>query len=872
MTAHEIRRQFLDFFASKGHTIVPSAPIVIKNDPTLLFTNAGMNQFKDYFLGNKPAPYPRVADTQKCLRVSGKHNDLEEVGVDTYHHTMFEMLGNWSFGDYFKKEAIDWSWELLTEVYKIPKDQLYVTVFGGDEKEGLARDEEALNLWKAHVDENRILFGNKKDNFWEMGDTGPCGPCTEIHVDCRTAEEKQTVAGKNLVNADHPQVIEIWNNVFMQYNRLKDGSLQPLPAQHVDTGMGFVRLVRVLQGKQSNYDTDVFTGTIAEVAKITGKAYDFSDSKAAIAFRVIADHIRAISFTIADGQLPSNTGAGYVIRRILRRAVRDNFTYLDYKQPLLHALLPGLAEQFKGVFPELLAQLDFVSKVVREEEDAFLRTLDKGLKRLDELMGASKEQVIDGGAAFELFDTYGFPIDLTRLIASENGLSVDEEGFNKGLTEQKTRSRAATALDTEDWVVLKDGSTRFVGYDSLEAKTEVLRYRKVKAKGKESYQIVLGETPFYAESGGQVGDKGELIMQNAKCKIYDTKRENDLIIHFTDSIPEDLSGEVLASVDAPLRKATEWHHSATHLLHAALRQVLGTHVAQKGSLVNGEQLRFDFSHFAKMTDEEIVAVEKMVNEKIRQNIPVVIKSMSKDEAIAMGAMALFGEKYGDVVRVVVMDPAYSIELCGGTHVGTTGELGFFKLKSEGAVAAGVRRIEAVSGAAAETLIQNELAQLRAAKEVLKNPKDLAKSIEGLQEEAASLRKKLEAMEGKQIAVMAEEFAQKSNNVNGLDFVGVNAEVSSADALRKLAGDILRKLNDGVVVVTATTADKASVAIALSDAAQAKGLDATKLIKEIVAPLIKGGGGGQKGLATAGGQEVANLHQVIADVKGKVLQG
>jgi alanyl-tRNA synthetase len=866
MTASDIRRQFLDFFASKGHLIVPSAPIVVKNDPTLLFINSGMAPFKDAFLGNKPAPAPRVADTQKCLRVSGKHNDLEEVGVDTYHHTMFEMLGNWSFGDYFKKEAIDWSWELLTEVYKIPKDQLYVTVFGGDEAEGLPRDEEALSFWRAHVAEDRILFGNKKDNFWEMGDTGPCGPCTEIHVDTRTPEEREDGRGASLVNADHPQVIEIWNNVFMQFNRVKDGSLHPLPAQHVDTGMGFERLVRVLQGKQSNYDTDVFSGTIAAIARITGKDYTATDSKQDIAFRVLADHIRAIAFTIADGQLPSNTGAGYVIRRILRRAVRYYYSYLDYKQPLLFQLIPIIAKQFENVFPELHKQEDFVVKVVKEEEDAFLRTLEKGLKRLDELIASSTANIIDGTTAFELFDTYGFPIDLTRLIASEKGYTVDEAGFEKGLQEQKARSRAATALDTEDWVVLKEGASKFIGYDSLETKTEVLRYRKVKAKGKESYQIVLAETPFYAESGGQVGDKGKLAIGNLQFAIIDTKKENDLIIHFAESIPEDLNGEVIASVDIERRLNTEVHHSATHLMHAALRSVLGTHVAQKGSLVNQEHLRFDFSHFAKMTDEELAAVERLVNEKIRENVPVIIKSMSKDEAIAMGAMALFGEKYADVVRVVIMDPNYSIELCGGTHVGNTGELGFFKIKSEGAVAAGVRRIEAVSGAAAEEYIQSELAQLRAAREAFKNPKDLGKSIESLQEETATLRKKLEAMEDRQLAAMAEELSQKGESQNGFRFVGAHVDVSSMDALRKLSGDVLRKLADGVAVLTSIINEKASVAIAVSEAVQQKGVDAGKLIKEQVAPLIKGGGGGQKGLATAGGQDAGRLPEVIAQVK------
>jgi alanyl-tRNA synthetase len=869
MTASEIRRQFLDFFKSKGHTIVPSAPIVIKNDPTLLFTNAGMNQFKDAFLGNKPAPFPRVADTQKCLRVSGKHNDLEEVGVDTYHHTMFEMLGNWSFGDYFKKEAIDWSWELLTDAYGIPKEQLYVTVFGGDEAENLAPDTESLEFWKKHVSEDRILFGSKKDNFWEMGDTGPCGPCTEIHVDCRTPEERAAGDGAKLVNADHPQVIEIWNNVFMQFNRLKDGSLHELPAQHVDTGMGFERLVRVLQGKQSNYDTDVFSNTIARTSEITGKTYQAGDATPDIAFRVIADHIRAISFTISDGQLPSNTGAGYVIRRILRRAVRYYYSALDYRQPLLYQLVPMIAEQFAEVFPELQKQHDFVARVVREEEEAFLRTLEKGLRRLDELVSSAENKEIAGAAAFELFDTYGFPIDLTRLIAGEKGYRVDEAGFEKGLQEQKERSRAATALDTGDWVVLKEGSTHFVGYDCLEAVTEILRYRKVSAKGKEHYQLVLGQTPFYAESGGQVGDQGILRIGSEELPVIDTKKENDLIVHFTSRIPEDLQGTVHAAVDINRRMNTEVHHSATHLLHAALRSVLGTHVAQKGSLVNDAHLRFDFSHFAKMTDEEILAVERMVNEKIRENIPVVIKNMDKEEAVALGAMALFGEKYGDIVRVVVIDPNYSIELCGGTHVGSTGELGFFRLTSESAVAAGVRRIEALSGAAAEELIQSELSQLRGIKERFKNPKDLNKSIDTLQEEANALRKKVEALENRQLALQAAELATQRETVNGLEFHGSLVEVSSADALRKLAADILRKLDQGVVALSADVQGKAAVAIALSESAQERGMDAVKLIKEVVAPQIKGGGGGQKGLATAGGQNVDKLAEVIAGIKAKL---
>ncbi len=871
LTGNEIRQQFLDFFRSKGHTIVPSAPIVVKNDPTLLFTNAGMNQFKDYFLGNKQAPNPRAADTQKCLRVSGKHNDLEEVGVDTYHHTMFEMLGNWSFGDYFKKEAIEWSWELLTDVYKIPKDKLYVTVFGGDEKEGLPMDREAYDFWKQHIAEDRILMGNKKDNFWEMGDTGPCGPCSEIHVDCRTEEEKKAVAGKDLVNADHPQVIEIWNNVFMQFNRLKDGSLQNLPAMHVDTGMGLERLVRVLQGKQSNYDTDLFTGTIAAIEKITKKQYGYTDSKQDIAFRVLSDHIRAISFTIADGQLPSNTGAGYVIRRILRRAARYYYSYLDYKQPLLTQLVPVIAEQFKNVFPELHQQVDLVSKVIKEEEDAFLRTLDKGLKKIDEIITDTKNansSIINGRFAFELYDTYGFPIDLTRLIGQENNLQVDETAFETEMQQQKNRSRAATALDTEDWVVLAEGSTKFVGYDSMEAEAQVLKYRKVKAKGKESYQLVLDQTPFYAESGGQVGDRGELIWENEKISIIDTKKENDLIIHFTENLPVQLDGPLLAAVDVEKRRETMAHHSATHLLHAALRNVLGTHVAQKGSLVNEEHLRFDFSHFAKVSDEEIAKIEAMVNEKIRENILVVIKEMAKDEAVKLGAMALFGEKYGDVVRVVVMDPGYSIELCGGTHVGNTGQLGFFKIKHESAVAAGVRRIEAVSGAAAERYVNEHLETLRNINSALKNPKDAIKAIEKLQEEKAQLEKHVESLEARQLVGLRNELLHKDQIINQVTFVGEIVHVSSADALKKLCMDLKNHLNDHVLVLCSNIDGKAFVAVGVADTvAAAKGLDAGKIIKEHIAGLIKGGGGGQKTLATAGGQGVAALQAVIDKVKG-----
>jgi alanyl-tRNA synthetase len=912
LTSSEIRNKFLNFFASKGHQIVPSAPIVVKNDPTLMFTNAGMNQFKDYFLGNKKAPSSRIADTQKVLRVSGKHNDLEEVGVDTYHHTMFEMLGNWSFGNpqqatagYFKKEAIEWSWELLTKVLQIPVDRLYVSVFQGDAKEGLPLDEEAAEEWKKWIAEDRILPGNKKDNFWEMGDTGPCGPCTEIHVDMRPDEERNTVDGKSLVNADHPQVIEIWNNVFIQYNRLKDRSLQQLPAKHVDTGMGFERLVRVLQQKSSNYDTDIFTGTIEKIASLANVPYKGSDNKSDIAFRVLADHIRAISFTIADGQLPSNTGAGYVIRRILRRAVRYYYSYLNYQQPLLFELVPVISKQFEDVFPELHKQEQFVTKVIKEEEEGFLRTLEKGLKRFSDLQyyiinksvedfpGLNKNKkfvsqkeimeslsnsvnsnlsktIVPGELAFELFDTFGFPIDLTQLLAKEMEWDVDIEGFNVEMQKQKNRSRSASATDTEDWIIVNESNNNslFVGYDLLETPANILRYRKVKAKGKEAYQLILDKTPFYAESGGQVGDTGQLIINNEQLIIFDTKKENNLIIHFVERIPDDIIGEVVAKVNAIKRKKTALHHSATHLLHAALRKVLGTHVAQKGSLVNADYLRFDFSHFSKMTIEEILEVQKIVNQKIRENIPVVIKEMSKDEAVAMGAMALFGEKYGDKVRVVSIDPNYSIELCGGTHIEATGELGFFKITSEGAIAAGVRRIEAICGIAAEDYINNQFQQISEVKEALKNPKDLIRSIQSLTEENTSLRKTIEKFEQVQLKVLRDALLKKTQQINGVNFIGEQVEVNSADALKKLVLDTQTNSSNAVIVLTSSIEGKAYVAISITDElAKEKNLDAVQIIKQKIAPLIKGGGGGQKTLATAGGQDIAALHQVIETTKG-----
>ena len=891
MTSPEIRQQFLDFFASKGHAIVPSAPIVVKNDPTLLFTNAGMNQFKDFFLGNQAPSHKRIADTQKCLRVSGKHNDLEEVGVDTYHHTMFEMLGNWSFGDYFKGEAIEWSWELLTKVFGIDPARLYVTVFEGDASENLPASSVALMHWKKWVTEDKIVFGNKKDNFWEMGDTGPCGPCSEIHVDMRSEEEIAKIPGRDLVNKDHPQVIEIWNNVFIQYNRKKDGSLEPLPNKHVDTGMGFERLVRVIQNKKSNYDTDVFTGTIEVVEKITNKKYDYSDTKEAVAFRVIADHIRAIAFTIADGQLPANTGAGYVIRRILRRAVRYYYSYLDYKHPLLHQLIPHLAKQFENVFPELTGQLEFVTKVVKEEEEGFLRTLEKGLKRMDDIISTHpKNSSIEGKLVFELFDTFGFPVDLTRLIASENELQVDEPGFEKEMQQQKNRSRAATAIDTGDWIqVNPDKETNFVGYTSMEATATIIKYRNVKAKGKEAYQWVLAETPFYAESGGQVGDIGNLQFEDGTTiEVTDTKKENNLFIHFTDSLPTHISNSVKATVNAPARKATTLHHSATHLLHAALRNILGKHVAQKGSLVNTEQLRFDFSHFAKMTAEEISQVETMVNAKIKENIPVVIKEMNKEEAIGLGAMALFGEKYGDKVRVVIMDPAYSIELCGGTHVGHTGEIGTFILKAEASVAAGVRRIEAVVGEAAAKHItevneklHKQIVQLTEACALLalktsasfKAPEwnenaavsVLNDTIASLQSSQKELSKKLESQEALLVNELTTQYTSQFETINGTAFLGKEIQLSSADNLKKLAVALGLTQNNHCIVLVATIEGKAAVTVSISESLTAK-MQATQIIKEKIAPLIKGGGGGQKTLATAGGQDASQLYKVIEVVK------
>ena len=886
MTSTEIRNKFLQFFKEKGHQIVPSAPIVLKDDPTLLFTNAGMNQFKDYFLANKQPPYKRVVDTQKCLRVSGKHNDLEEVGVDTYHHTMFEMLGNWSFGDYFKEEALTWSWELLTEVYKIPKDRLYASVFAGDEKENLPASTVALRIWKTLVPEDHIVLGDKKDNFWEMGETGPCGPCSEIHVDCRPDEERKKTPGHLLVNKDHPQVIEIWNNVFMQYNRLKDGTLQPLSSTHVDTGMGLERLVRVIQGKESNYDTDIFSGTIQETEKLSSKKYTAGDSNQDSAVRVLADHIRAIAFTISDGQLPSNTGAGYVIRRILRRAVRYYYSYLDVKEPILYLLLPGLASQFKDVFPELHAQLSFVSKVVKEEEESFLHTLGKGLKKIDDIIAASKSSgVIAGAAAFELYDTYGFPVDLTKLISSENGITVDEEGFEREMQTQKNRSRAATASDVDDWIEVGEkakskeskldngkfvSSSLFLGYDTLESDSILLRYRRVTSKSEVMYQLVLDKTPFYAESGGQVGDTGIITIGGEDINVVSTKKENDLIVHAVLNLPEKITSKVTARVDVDRRKQIALHHTGTHLLHAALRSVLGDHVAQKGSLVNENGLRFDFSHFAKMTEDELESVSELINQKIRKNIPVVIKEMHKDEAIKLGAMALFGEKYGEMVRVVIIDPSYSIELCGGTHVASTAELGHCIITGESSVASGVRRIEALCGYAADKKNSANKDLLKQVQEILKNPRDVIKAIEHTVDENSTLRRKLEQIENKLSVYLQKELIAGAEQIKGINFIGEVVTLSSSDLVKKTCNELRNAFANTIVVLGATIDGKASIALGLSDKLSLDmDLDAVTLIKTHVAPIIKGGGGGQKVLATAGGQLPEGLKDAIQAIKKSI---
>ncbi|MFT2007599.1 alanine--tRNA ligase [Pontibacter sp. 13R65] len=866
MNSAEIRQKFLDFFVSKQHQVVPSAPIVVKDDPTLMFTNAGMNQFKDYFLGNKPAPYKRAADTQKCLRVSGKHNDLEEVGYDTYHHTMFEMLGNWSFGDYFKKDALEWAWELLTEVYQLPKDRLYVSVFEGDAKENLGKDEEAYAIWKTMIAEDRILFGSKKDNFWEMGDTGPCGPCSEIHIDLRTPEEIAQVPGRDLVNNDHPQVVEIWNNVFMEFNRLADGSLVKLPAQHVDTGMGFERLCMAIQGKRSNYDTDVFQPLIQFVAKEAGVTYG-DEEKTDIAIRVISDHIRAIAFAIADGQLPSNNKAGYVIRRILRRAVRYGFTFLDFKKPFLFRLTEVLADQLAHVFPELKQQLSFVQRVIEEEENAFLRTLENGLKRLDALEERfkSSDNTIDGKTAFELYDTFGFPLDLTALIAREKGLKVDEAGFEVEMEQQKNRSRNASASEQTDWVVLQpDVSTEFIGYDTETADSHIVRYRQVKTKNKSEYHLVLDKTPFYAESGGQVGDTGFLISGTEQVEVLDTKKENDLILHITAKLPQQVEASFRSEVNAERRNLIRKNHSATHLLHAALRKVLGDHVQQRGSLVNEKVLRFDFSHFAKVEEAQLREIEHIVNERIRQGIALEEqRNVPITEAKNMGAMALFGEKYGEFVRVIAFDREHSVELCGGIHVLNTGHIGYFKIVSESSVAAGVRRIEAVTAVSAEEFVQQQLNELNAVREVLSTQNNVSGAVQKLQEENKALQKQLEQFELKQLSSLKNTLATKAQTLGEVNFIAEVVEVSTADYLKKLAFDLRQAVENLVLVLAAEIDGKPQIAVMLSDnLVSDRQLNASQLVREL-AKEIKGGGGGQPFYATAGGKDASGLQAVPA---------
>ncbi|NRA47655.1 MAG: alanine--tRNA ligase, partial [Phaeodactylibacter sp.] len=799
MTAQEIRQAFLDFFQSKEHKIVPSAPIVSKDDPTLMFTNAGMNQFKDYFLGNQTPEVPRIADTQKCMRVSGKHNDLEDVGRDGTHHTMFEMLGNWSFGDYFKKEAIEWSWELLTEVYKIPKENLYATVFGGDEQEGLPADEEAKSFWLAYLPEDHILYGSKKDNFWEMGDTGPCGPCSEIHIDLRTDERKAELPGRELVNMDHPEVVEIWNNVFIQFNRKADSSLEKLKAAHVDTGMGFERLCMVLQGKTVTYDTDVFTPILRKIESLTGKTYEGSfspDAKSDMAMRVVADHLRAVAFTIADGQLPSNTGAGYVIRRILRRAVRYYYSFLDVQSPMIYQLLPVLVEEMGAFFPELEAQQEQIAKIIEAEEKTFLNTLEKGISRFESI--EAKDGIIQGQDAFSLYDTYGFPIDLTRLMAEERGLQVDEAGFEAALGAQKARARADAHKKVGDWHIVKDGEeVEFVGYDNLIVEqAQVLKYRTVDIKKKQQFQVVLNQTPFYAESGGQVGDTGLLFFGDEKVPVIDTQKENELIIHIVKAFPKDMEATVRAEVNAGKRQATASNHSAVHLMHAALHEVLGDHALQKGQNVDDKRLRFDFSHFQSMTAEEVQKVEDRVNEQIRRNIQLEDeRNVPIEEAKSSGALMLFGEKYGESVRIVTFDRSFSRELCGGTHVGATGEIGVFKILSESAVAAGVRRIEAVTADHAATFIQKELDALNNVRQLLKNPKDVAKSVSSLQEENKTLRKEVERLRAEQANALKGGLKETVEAINGVNFLSAKLPLDDANAIKTLAYQLEEELGN-----------------------------------------------------------------------------
>ncbi|AOC93855.1 Alanine--tRNA ligase [Flavobacterium anhuiense] len=871
MKSQDVRKQFLDFFESKGHTIVPSAPIVLKDDPTLMFNNSGMAQFKEFFLGNGTPKSPRIADTQKCLRVSGKHNDLEEVGIDTYHHTMFEMLGNWSFGDYFKKEAINWAWELLTEVYKIPKENLYVSVFEGSKEDNVPFDQEAWDIWKTLIDEDRIILGNKKDNFWEMGDQGPCGPCSEIHVDLRSEEEKALVSGKSLVNNDHPQVVEIWNNVFMEFNRKADGSLEKLPAQHVDTGMGFERLCMALQGKTSNYDTDVFMPLIREIETITGAKYTTNDvtgiseeqNKMNIAIRVVADHVRAVAFAIADGQLPSNTGAGYVIRRILRRAIRYGFTFLGTKEPFIFKLVETLSEQMGDSFPEIRTQKALCSNVIREEENSFLKTLDQGLVLLDAVISNNNTDTVDGKKAFELYDTYGFPIDLTALILSERGLKLDEEGFQEQLQLQKERSRAASKVTAGDWnVIVEDDIQEFVGYDRLSQQVKITKYRRVEsAKDGEIFQLVFNATPFYGESGGQTGDKGYLEAQNGDIVyIIDTKKENNQTIHLAKSLPENLTGTFNAVVDANQRAKTSSNHSATHLLHQALRKILGTHIEQKGSMVRNASLRFDFSHFAKVSDEELVEVENFVNARIRESLPLIEKrAIPKEQALEEGAIALFGEKYGDLVRTIKFGD--SVELCGGTHVANTSDIWHFKIISEGAVAAGIRRIEAITSEAAKEYFESQAVSLAEIKEALKNAQDPVKSILALQDENAQLKKQLEALLKDKAKNMKADLAKELQEINGVQFLAKQVDLNPEGA-KDLAYELGGSYNNLFVVFATAHEGKPMLTCYISKEIVAeKNLNAGQVVREL-GKYIQGGGGGQPFFATAGGKNVDGIAEAL----------
>jgi alanyl-tRNA synthetase len=873
MNAQSIRREFLEYFERKMHKIVPSAPIVNKNDPTLMFVNAGMNPFKDFFLGNKEATDKRVADTQKCLRVSGKHNDLEDVGIDGYHHTLFEMLGNWSFGDYFKAEAIEWAYDLLVNIYGLDKDRLYVTVFGGDQADGLDSDEEARLLWQRFMPNERILNFGKKDNFWEMGDTGPCGPCSEIHIDLRPEADRKVTDGKSLVNADHPDVIEIWNLVFIQFNRKADGSLESLPAKHVDTGMGFERLCRAVQGTASNYDTDVFTPFIQFIEKETGIKYTHNfdnDAKSDIAFRVIVDHIRAVAFTIADGQLPSNTGAGYVIRRILRRAVRYYYSFLDRKEPLLFLLVPILSQEFGMIFPEITNQIDLITSVIKEEERSFLRTLESGLKRLESLEVTNRE--LEGKVVFELYDTFGFPVDLTRLVAGEKGYTIDEKGFFEALEAQKTRSRSDAQTSFGDWQeVLPVKETAFVGYDrSFYEGAQIIKYRQVDIKGKPQYQLVLDITPFYAEGGGQVGDTGVLMIAGEEIKVLNTIRENDLILHIVDRLPANVEAPANAIISSARRQSIQYNHSATHLLHAALRQVLGSHVQQKGSLVNEDYLRFDFSHFQKVTDEEIERVEAIVNEKIRANIAKKEdRSVSMEYAKEHGAMMLFGEKYGEEVRMITFDPQYSIELCGGCHVSRTGDIGLLKITSEGAIAAGIRRIEAISGPKAENWIKEQVDELRSIKEALKAPKDTLKAVQSVQEELKLLRKELEVLQLKEAAQLKQRLLSEAIAVSG----GRLIIVLEGEMDPKIAKQIIHQLvseNEDIALVFGHLSNaKPMINVAFSKALVNETRNAGQIIKG-VSGLIRGGGGGQPFMANAGGSDSNGLTAAVQQAQQVIL--